>query len=69
MMPNEASFTGFCLAIRIVEGLGASATGTATAAIVAYVFPDNVGTAMVRGSNSYRDGIIGFLSSSHVCPA
>ncbi|XP_038052278.1 MFS-type transporter SLC18B1-like isoform X2 [Patiria miniata] len=45
-MPTRATFTAFSFAIRLLEGLGSSATKTASAAIVAFTFPENVGTAV-----------------------
>ncbi|XP_022101427.1 MFS-type transporter SLC18B1-like [Acanthaster planci] len=45
-MPTEATFTAFCFVIRIMEGLGSSACITASSAILAYIFPDDIGTAM-----------------------
>ncbi|XP_022102775.1 MFS-type transporter SLC18B1-like [Acanthaster planci] len=45
-MPTKETFTGFSLAIRLLGGLGSSACLTASAACVAYAFPENVGTAV-----------------------
>ncbi|XP_038047668.1 MFS-type transporter SLC18B1-like [Patiria miniata] len=45
-MPTIATFTGFSFAIRILEGLGSAAVLTASTAIVASVFPDDVGKAV-----------------------
>ncbi|XP_038052532.1 MFS-type transporter SLC18B1-like [Patiria miniata] len=45
-MPTYATFTAFSFAIRLLEGLGTSATFTASSAIVAFNFPENVGTAV-----------------------
>ncbi|XP_022101508.1 MFS-type transporter SLC18B1-like isoform X2 [Acanthaster planci] len=59
-MPTEATFTGFSVVIRLLEGLGTSATITSSAAIMAVTFPDNVGTAVslieMMGGLSYAVG-------------
>ncbi|XP_022102742.1 MFS-type transporter SLC18B1-like isoform X2 [Acanthaster planci] len=45
-MPTTATFTVFSFAIRILEGIGAAASLTATTAIVAAALPDDVGKAV-----------------------
>ncbi|XP_038052530.1 MFS-type transporter SLC18B1-like isoform X2 [Patiria miniata] len=45
-MPTNETFTVFSFVIRLLEGLGSSATFTASSAIVSLSFPDNVGTAV-----------------------
>ncbi|XP_022102771.1 MFS-type transporter SLC18B1-like isoform X2 [Acanthaster planci] len=65
-MPTQTTFTVFCMVLRVVTGIGASASMTASAAIIAYAFPNNVGLAssvneMVAGVGSMIGPAIGGL--------
>ncbi|XP_071804031.1 MFS-type transporter SLC18B1-like [Asterias amurensis] len=44
-MPTKETFVAFAFILRAFEGIGAAASLTASTAIVAHAFPDNVGTA------------------------
>ena len=46
-MPTKETFVAFSFILRAFEGIGAAASITASTAIVAHAFPDNVGTATV----------------------
>ena len=45
--PPGIIYTVMCFAVRMTEGLGAAAYGTANFAMMAYTFPDNVATMFV----------------------
>ena len=47
MCPDGDVYVGMCFAVRFVEALGASAFYTASFAIIADIFPDNVAVMFV----------------------
>ena len=47
MMPDGEMFVIFSFVIRIVSGIGAATTSTASLTLLSQTFPDDIATAMV----------------------
>jgi len=52
--PDGVPFAVICLAVRVVEALGAAALITSSFAIIANTFPDNVTAMFVRTPATVR---------------
>ena len=47
-MPNTTTFVTYSFIIRIVSGIGAATTSTASLTLLSQTFQDNIAPAMVR---------------------